>query len=96
MAASLGAGVALIVCGVGFTAWGWMAATDFRGVTTKLTRATQVLMWAPNWSITHNSWRKRTPSSRQGSVGFYRAIGGVFAVAGPIMFIVGVVNVILS
>lgn len=91
MAASLGEGVALMVCGVVFTAWGWAVATDFRGLVTKMKRA---LGPSRPWSM-DNPWRVRG-SFMPGPVGYYRAIGGVFVLAGPVMFIVGAVNVILS
>jgi hypothetical protein len=91
MAASLGEGVALMVCGVVFTAWGGAVATDFRGLVTKVIRA---LGPVRPWSM-DNPWRFRG-GFVSGSVGYYRAIGWIFVSAGPVMFIVGTVNVILS
>lgn len=88
MTASLGVGVGQMVYGVVTTAWGWAVATDFRGVVTKLKRAVAP---SPAWSMS-NPWRR--PQLMPFSVGFYRAIGGVFVLAGPVFFIVGVVNAV--
>lgn len=84
-----------MVCGVVVTGWGWLVATDFRGLVTRLKRVLDPgPRRNPRWSF--GKPRRTRLSFMPAPVGYYRAIGGVFVLGGPIMFIVGAVDVILG
>lgn len=80
MAGDGGAGLFSVVWGLGASGFGWVIATNFRGAADRFHRMSQQ-------SVPFGRGRPAPLG-----VGFVRAIAGVFAVAGPIFLIIGVLD----
>lgn len=82
MATDGGGALFAVVWGLGATGFGWVVATNFRGAADRFLMLSQ----------------RSTPFGRRGpapvGVGFVRAVAGVFAVAGPVLLVVGLLGVL--